>query len=350
MLLAGFFSTVTHAELKIGFIYVTPVSTTGWVAQHDQGRQELEKAMSQAGIAITTRYVENVDEGADAERVIRDFAQKSYDLIITPSFGYMTPTLKVAEEFPKTKFESITGYQQAPNVAIANARYYEGRYLAGVVAGMVSKSKVLGYVASLPIPEVMQGINAFYLGAKSVEPNIRLKVLWINTWYDPPKEREAAISLIQQQADILSFHTASDAVMLVAEEKGKWGIAYHSDMSKVAPKSQLLAITHHWGDYYSQRVMEVSKGQWKTANTWGGIAQGMIKIQGVHKQLNSKIRQQLDKMTSQLKNAQLKVFRGPLYDTNGMLRLHDAETMSDMHILSMDYLIQGIESSKISKN
>src|SRR3569832_2248017 len=204
--------------LKMNFVYVAPVADTGWVAQHEEGRRAVEAAL---GNRVKTAYVENVPEGPDAERVIRDLAQQGYGLIFTPSFGYMEPTLKVAKDFPGVKFESITGYKTAPNVATANARYYEERKHTGKDAGRMSKTHVAGYIAGFPIPEVLQGINAFTLGMRSVDPKAQVKVVWLNAWFDPARERDAAMTLFNEGADVLSFHTASDAVMRAAQERGK---------------------------------------------------------------------------------------------------------------------------------
>ncbi|HSI54301.1 MAG TPA: BMP family ABC transporter substrate-binding protein, partial [Ramlibacter sp.] len=211
------------APLKVGFVYVAPITDAGWVRQHESGRQAVEAAF--AG-KVKTTYVENVAEGADAERVIRDLAQQGHKLIFTPSFGYMEPTLKVAKDFPDVKFESITGYKAAPNVATANARYYEGRYLAGVAAGRMTKTHVAGYVAGFPIPEVLQGINAFTLGMRSVDPRAQVKVVWLNAWFDPPREREAAMALFNQDVDVIAFHTATTAAMTAAQERGKLAVGY----------------------------------------------------------------------------------------------------------------------------
>lgn len=261
--------------LKIGFVYVTPLTEAGWVRQHDEGRKAVEAAL---GARVKTTYVENVAEGADAERVIRDLAQQGHRLIFTPSFGYMEPTLKVARDFPEVKFESITGYKTAPNVATANARYYEGRYLAGVAAGRMTKSNVAGYVAGFPIPEVLQGINAFTLGMRSVNPKATVRVVWLNEWFDPPKERDAAMTLFNQSVDVIAFHTGSTAVMAAAQERGKLAIAYHSDMRRIAPDAQVVAVTHQWGGYYTQRARAVLDGSWKSANLWGGVKEGMIRV------------------------------------------------------------------------
>ena len=266
-----------QVQLKIAFVYVAPVTDTGWIAQHDEGRRAIESAL---GPKVKTTYVENVPEGPDAERVIRDLAQQGNKLIFTPSFGYMEPTLKVARDFPGVKFESITGYKTAPNVATANARYYEGRYLAGIVAGRMTKTHVGGYVAGFPIPEVVQGINAFTLGMRSVDPKAQVKVVWLNEWFNPPRERDAAMTLFNEGVDVIAFHTGSDAIMRAAQERGMMAVAYHSDMRKVAPDAQIAAVTHHWGGYYTQRARAVIDGTWKSGNVWGGVKDGMIRIEG----------------------------------------------------------------------
>ena len=237
--------------LKIGFVYVAPVTDAGWVRQHEEGRKAVQAAL---GDRVQTLYVENVAEGADAERVIRELAQQGCGLIFTPSFGYMEPTLKVARDYPQVRFESITGYKTAANVSVANARYYEGRYLAGVAAGRMARSGVAGYVAGFPIPEVLQGINAFTRGMRSVAPQARVKLIWLQAWFDPPRERDAAMTLMNQGADVLAFHTGSSAVMAAAQERGRLAIAYHSDMRKIGPDAQVLAVVHEWGAYYTQRA------------------------------------------------------------------------------------------------
>jgi basic membrane protein A len=340
-------SPVAYAEsppLQVGFVYVTPLVPSGWVAQHDAGRRALESAINtpQASRRVVTRYVENVAEGADAERVIREMARDGVDLIITPSFGYMEPTLKVAAEFPQVRFESITGYKRAPNVATANARYYEGRYLAGVAAGRVSKSHIAGYVAGFPIPEVLQGINAFTLGMRSVRPDAQVKVIWLNAWFDPAREREAAMTLMNQQADVLAFHTGSNAVMVAAQERGRWAVAYHSDMRDVGPQAQLLAVTHHWGDYYTRRVRELMQGQWTSTDVWGGVREGMVKVQAFGKDVPAAVQREVLSRRDDIAAGRLHPFQGPLIDQNGKTVLPAGEVLSDARILGMDYLVAGV--------
>ena len=264
------------APVKAAFVYLTPVLYAGWTRQHEQGRLALQQ---QLGAAVHTTAVDNVPESADAERVIRELAQQGNDIIFTTSFGYMEPTLRVAKEFPQVKFEHITGYKRADNVANANARYYEGRYLSGVAAARTSQTGVAGFVAGFAIPEVVQGVNAFALGMRSVNPNAQVKVVWLNTWFDPAREREAAMTLMDQGADVLSFQVASTAVMAAAQERGKMAIAFHSDMRQDGPDAQLMAVTHHWGGYYTDRIKAVANGTWKSGDVWGGVKQGMVRVE-----------------------------------------------------------------------
>lgn len=331
--------------LKVGFVYVAPITDAGWVRQHENARLALEKNL---GARVKTRYVENVAEGADAERVIRDLAQQGHQLIFTPSFGYMEPTLKVARDFPQVKFESITGYKTADNVAAANARYYEGRYLAGIAAGRMSQSGVAGYVAGFPIPEVLQGINAFTLGMRSVQPQAQVRVIWLNAWFDPPRERDAAMTLFNQNADVVAFHTGSTAVMRAAQERGKWAVAYHSDMRAVAPDAQLVAVTHQWGDYYTQRARAVLDGQWKSTMVWGGIRQGMIRVGDFGPKVPQAVQQEVMARQQEIASGKLKPFTAgaqPVLDNTGKVVIPARASLSDAQILEMNYLVQGVQGN-----
>jgi basic membrane protein A and related proteins len=330
--------------LKVGFLYVAPLTPAGWVRQHEQGRKAMEAALNPAGKApqVQSHYAENVAEGADAERVIRDMAQQGYGLIFTPSFGYMEPTLKVAAEFPNVKFESITGYKTAANVATANARYYEGRYLAGIAAGKVSKSQTAGYVAGFPIPEVLQGINAFTLGMRKVNPQAQVKVLWLNQWFDPAKEREAAMSLMNQGADVLAFHTGSNAVMAAAQERGQWAVAYHSDMRAVAPDAQLLAVTHQWGDYYTRRAKAVLNGTWQSGQVWGGLAEGMIRVGDFGQKVPQAVQKEVLAKQKAMAQGKIKVFVGPIQNSDGQIVIAKGQALSDEQIAKMNYFVQGV--------
>ena len=329
----------SKSPVKAAFVYVTPVFDAGWTHQHDQGRKAVEKAL---GIAVKTTVVDNVAEGADSERVVRDLAQQGHDVIFTTSFGYMEPTLKVAKEFPNVKFESITGYKTDVNVSVANARYYEGRYLAGVAAGRMTQSNVAGYVAGFPIPEVLQGLNAFTLGMRSVNPQAQVKVIWLNSWFDPAKERDAAFTLFNQSVDVITFHTASNAVMVAAQERGKMAIAYHSDMRKVAPDAQLMAVTHEWGAYYTQRVHAVQKGQWRTGNVWAGLKEGMIRVGDYGPKLPAKVRDEIVKLQQDIVQGKRHPFQGPIVDNEGKAIVAAGQKLSDVQILNMNYGVAGV--------
>lgn len=336
--------TPTPSEpLKIGFVYVTPVLPAGWTHQHDEGRKAVKAAL---GKRVRTAFVESVPEGADAERVIRDLAQTGHQLIFTTSFGYMEPTLKVARDFPDVKFESITGYKQAPNVATANARYYEGRYLAGIAAGRMSKTGVAGYVAGFPIPEVLQGINAFTLGMRSVNPKAVVKLVWLDTWFDAPREREAAMALMDQGADVLSFHTATNAVMVAAQERGKLAVAYHSDMRSVAPDAQIAAVTHQWGNYYTQRARAVLDGRWKSGDVWGGVREGMIRVGDFGSKVPPAVQQEVLARQKDIGAGKLQPFRATqdaVRDNTGREVIARGQALSDAQILQMNWLVEGVQ-------
>ncbi|HYF42735.1 MAG TPA: BMP family ABC transporter substrate-binding protein [Ramlibacter sp.] len=326
--------------LKVGFVHVAPVTEAGWVRQHEDGRKALEAALSGR---VQTTAVENVPEGPDAERVIRDLAQQGHKLIFTPSFGYMEPTLRVARDFPDVKFESITGYKTAANVATANARYYEGRYLAGVAAGRMTRTNVAGYVAGFPIPEVLQGLNAFTLGMRSVNPSAQVKVVWLNAWFDPPRERDAAMTLFNQQADVVAFHTASTAVMAAAQERGKLAVAYHSDMRRTAPDAQMLAVTHHWGDYYTRRAREVLEGRWKPGNLWGGVREGMVRVGDFGPRVPQAVREEVLARQQDIAAGKLRPFAGPITDNTGRAVVAQGTALTDEQILGMNFLVSGVQ-------
>jgi len=329
----------TTAPLKAGFVYVAPLTDAGWVRQHDEGRKAVEAAL---GNKVLTTYVENVAEGPDAERVIRDLAQQGHQIIFTPSFGYMEPTLKVAAEFPHVKFESVTGYKAAPNVAVSNARYYEGRYLAGVAAGRLATQA--GYVAGFPIPEVLQGINAFTLGMRSVNPKATLRVVFLGEWFNPPRERDAAMSLMNQGAEVLAFHTGSTAVMVAAQERGKLAVAYHSDMRKAAPDAQLVAVTHQWGDYCTRRAKAVLDGTWKSERLWGGVKEGMIRVDAFGPKVPAKVRDEVLARQKDIAAGKLHPFRAvaDVKDNEGKVVIVKGQTRSDEAILNMNWLVEGV--------
>ncbi len=328
-----------NSFVKAGFVYVSPITEAGWTKQHDEGRKAVEAAL---GDKVKTTFVADVPEGADAERVIRDLASQGHQVIFTPSFGYMEPTLKVAKEFPNVKFESVTGYKTSPNVSASNARYYEGRYLAGVAAGRMTQTNVAGYVAGFPIPEVLQGINAFTLGMRSVNPKATVKVVWLNAWFDPPREREAAMTLFNQDVDVVAFHTGSTAVMAAAQERGKMAVAYHSDMRKVGPDAQIIAVTHQWGDYYTRRVKAVLDGSWKSGSVWGGVKEGMIRVGDFGPKVPKKVQDEVLELQKAVGSGKLVPFAGPITDNEGREVLAKGLRLTDEQILNMNYLVQGV--------
>ncbi len=330
----------TAAEkLKVGFVYVSPIGDAGWTYQHDLGRRGLEATL---GDQVETNYVESVPEGADAERVIRQFASTGHQLIFTTSFGYMNPTIKVARQFPKTTFAHATGYKQAKNVSTYLARFYEGRYLTGMVAGRMTKSNVIGYVAAFPIPEVVRGINAFTQGLRSVNPEGEVRVIWTSSWYDPGKEREAAEALIGQGADVITQHTDSTAPVQTAEERGVYAIGYHSDMSKYGRKAHLTAATHLWGRYYAKVARQVMDGTWKSDGIWGGIADGMIALAPFGPAVPADLREAVERKKAAIADGKFHPFQGPIRDQKGKVRVSIGETMSDKAMLGFDWYVEGV--------
>ncbi len=329
----------------ICFVYVSPIGDAGWTFQHDQGRKFMQQKL--AG-KVTTKYVENVPEGADAERVIREMAQSGCKVIFTTSFGYMNYTEKVAKAFPKTIFMHATGYKSGANMGAYNARFYEGRYLNGVIAGKMTRSNVLGYVAAFPIPEVLQGINAFARGARSVNPKAEVRVICVNSWFDTGKEREAANTLISQGADIVTHHTDSTAVVQSAEEKGKLAFGYHSDMSKYGPKAHLTATTHIWGDFYAKTVGDAIGGMWKTSSTWGGMKDGMIKLAPLNPSTPADLKTQVATLEADIISGKLQPFAGPVVDQDGKTRVPAGKNMTDEELGKMDYYVEGV-ASKLPK-
>ncbi len=339
VVVASLFSATSMAAETVGFVYVSPIGDAGWTYQHDLGRLQMEKETG-----VITKYVENVPEGPDAERVIREMAKRGDKVIFATSFGYMNPMLKVSKLFPKTAFVHATGYKMGKNMGLYNARFYEGRYLTGVIAGEVTKTNVLGYVAAFPIPEVLQGINAFIQGARSVNPKAELRVIWVNSWFDPGKERQASLTLMSQSADVITHHTDSTAVVQAAEEKGKFAFGYHSDMSKYGSTAHLTATTHHWGNYYTKVVKAAQAGNWKPENIWGGYKEGMIQLAPLNPSLPAELRNRIASMEKQLAAGTLHPFAGPVVDQAGKTRVAAGETMSDSDLSGMDYYVQGVVS------
>ena len=327
--------------LKIGFVYVSPIGDAGWTHQHDVGRKEMEKAL---GARVQTKYVENVQEGPDAERVFRELATSGHGLIYGTSFGYMNYMEKVAKQFPKVKFEHATGYKTAANLGIYNARFYEGRYLNGVIAGRMTRTNVLGYVGAFPIPEVLQGINAFTRGARSVNPKVEVRVVWVNSWYDPVKEREAANTLLSQKADVVTHHTDSTAVVQAAEARGAMAVGYHSDMSRFGPKAHLTATTHNWGEYYTKSASAVLAGTWKSGSVWGGVRDGFIRLAPISASVPAPVRDEVARLEAGLKAGSFHPFAGPVKDQGGKDVVPAGRNMTDDELGKMSFYVEGVAS------
>lgn len=324
--------------LKVGFVYVSPIGQAGWTYQHNQARLALEKNL---GAQVQTRYVEAVPEGADAERVMREMAADGVKLIFATSFGYQDPAIKVLADAKDLKIEQAGGYKTAPGFNTYNARFYEGRWLAGYIAGKHSQSGVAGYVAGFPLPEVVQGINAFTQGFRAAKPEGSVRVLWLNTWFDPPKEREAALALINAGADVLTNHSGSPAVPQVAEEKGVKLIAYQSDMSRFAPNAQLAAVTADWSGYYTRVAQSVLAGQWQAKPMWGGMKDGMVKLSALSPRVSEPLRRHLAASERAMARGKASPFTGRLVDQAGRVR-QERGTMGDAELVQMDWFVQGV--------
>ena len=326
--------------LKIAFAYVGPVGDAGWTYAHDRGRKEVE---AEFGNKVVTSYVENVPESADAERVIRDMVGQGNKLIFGTTFGYMEPMLKVAADHKDVKFEHATGYKTAENMRIYDSRTYEGAYMAGVIAGKMTKTNTLGVVASIPIPEVIRNINSFTLGAQSVNPKIKTKVVWVNKWFDPPKEGEAAQSLINQGADVLMQNTDSSAVLQTAEKAGKLGFGWDSDMSAFGPNAHLASAVINWGPYYKKAVKEVLEGTWKTEQNWWGVKEGAIDLVSVSDKVPADVKEQVEKIKAGLKDGSFVIWKGPIVDQNGKEVLAKDQVADDKFLHSINWYVKGVE-------
>ncbi len=323
--------------LKVAFMYVSPANEEGWSTQHDIARRAVE---AKFGDKIKVTTVENIPENADAERVLRDLAQQGNKLIFATSFGYMNSVLKVAKEFPDVKFEHATGYKTAPNVANYSARFYEARYLAGKLAGATTKSNILGYVAALPIPEVLQGINAYTLGAQSVNPNIEVRVVWTSAWYDPGKESDAAKSLIGQGADVITHHTNSSAVASACEEAKIPVISYNTSMKRAASTMLIGGVIHIWDEFYAGRIQAVMDGTWQPQSIWGGAPEHMIDLVDIKATdaVKADIKAAYDKMAAR----EFHPFTGPIVDNTGRQGLAEGQKATDADLLTMNWLAKGV--------
>ena len=330
-------STCFADDLKVGFVYVSPVGDAGYSYAHDQGRLAVE-AMD----GVTTSFVESVAEGQDSERVIMNMARKDYDIIFATSYGYMDPMLKVSKEFPKVKFLHCSGYKNSENMANYFGRIYQARYLTGMVAGAMTKSNVLGYVAAFPIPEVIRGINAFTLGAQAVNPNVQVRVVWTKTWYDPATEKEAAKSLLDVGADVIAQHQDSPGPQEAAQERGVYSIGYNTDMSRFAPKAHLTAPVWNWTPYYRQVVEQVQNRTWKASSDWPGLAEGVVDLAPFGPMVPPAVRERVQARRAEIVAGRERVFAGPIADQQGTVRIPAGAVATDQELLGMNWFVQGV--------
>jgi basic membrane protein A len=339
VLLAAGFGTAGAAEkeLKVGFIYVSPVGDAGYSYSHDVGRKAIE-AMD----GVTTSYVEAVPEGPDSERVMVNMARKDFDIIFATSFGYMDSMVKVSKQFPKTVFLHCSGFKTTENMGNYFGRIYQARYLSGIVAGGMTKSNVIGYVAAFPIPEVIRGINAFTLGVRSVNPNATVRVVWTKTWYDPATEKEAGKSLLDVGADVIAQHQDSPGPQEAAQEKGVYSIGYNTDMSAFAPKAHLTAPVWNWGVYYKQVVEAVRKGNWKPEAAWPGMAEGVVELAPFGPMVPKDLQDKVNTEKAEIIAGRQKIFVGPIKDQKGVVKVADGVVATDPELLGMTWFVEGV--------
>ena len=327
-------------KLKVGFIYVGPTGDHGWTYRHDIGRQDVEKHF---GDKVETTFIESVKYGPDAERAIRAMAKGGADIIFATSFGYMEPMLKVAKEFPNVKFEHATGYKQSKNMSSYGLRLYQARHVQGVIAGMMTKTNKICYVGAFPIPEVIREINTYYLGAKSVNPDVDIDIVWVNTWYDPGKEAQAAKVMIAEGCDMVAQHTDSPAPLQTAEKAGVLGFGQASDQYRFAPKAQLTATIDNWSPYYIQKVQDVMDGTWKSGDYFGHMKDDVVQMAPFTNMPDS-VKAFAQKIKDGITNGKYFAFTGPIKDNTGKLQLKDGEIADDAHLNSMMYYVEGIDA------
>lgn len=326
--------------LRIAFAYVGPVGDAGWTFAHDKARKAVE---AEFGAKVVTSYVENVPEAADAERVLRDMVAQGNRLIFGTTFGYMVPMLKVAAESKDVKFEHATGYKTAPNLRTYDSRTYEGAYLAGVVAGGMTKTNTLGVVASIPIPEVIRNIDSFTLGAQSVNPKIETRVVWVNKWFDPPKETEAAQALLNDGADVLMQNTDSSAVLQTAEKAGKLGFGWDSDMSRYGPKAHLGSAVINWAPYYKKAVSDTLAGTWATGQTWWGVKEGAIDLVSISSKVPDALKHKVEAVKKGLKSGTYAIWKGPIADQSGKEVLKADQVADDKFLHGINFYVKGVK-------
>jgi simple sugar transport system substrate-binding protein len=328
------------APLKVAFAYVGPVGDAGWTFAHDKARKAVQ---AEFGAKIVTSYVENVPEAADAERVLRDMVAQGNQLIFGTTFGYMVPMLKVAADSKGVKFEHATGYKTAANLRTYDSRTYEGAYLVGVIAGGMTKSNTLGVVASIPIPEVIRNIDSFTLGAQSVNPKIETRVVWVNKWFDPPKEAEGAQALLNDGADVLMQNTDSSAVLQTAEKAGKMGFGWDSDMHKFGPNAHLGSAVINWAPYYKKAVADALAGTWTTGQTWWGVKEGAIDVASISSKVPAALVKKVEAIKTGLKDGTFSIWRGPIADQSGKELLKAGQTADDKFLHGINFYVKGVK-------
>ncbi len=329
-------------KVKVGFIFLGPIGDYGWTWAHNKGRLEIDAAL---GDKVETIYVENVAEDASAVAALRDLVQQGCKLIFTTSFGYMDQTMQVAGEFPDVKFEHCTGYKRADNVATYNSKFHEGRAVLGTIAGKMSKTGTLGYLGSYKVPEVVLGVNAFLLAAQKQNPAATLKVVMIDSWYDPPKEAAATETLVNLGADIVTTHTDSPGPLQILEQKGLYGFGQGADMSQFAPTAHLTAILDIWGPYYVSRAQMILDGTWKSTDTWDGFKEGTVQIAPYNKAVPADVVALADAVQAGYKAGTYNIFTGPIYDQDGTLKVKEGEVMADADLAAIDWFVKGVESA-----
>ncbi|WP_300669732.1 BMP family ABC transporter substrate-binding protein [Desulfoluna sp.] len=337
LLVAGVTAQAAEKKMKIGFVYVSPVGDAGYSYAHDVARKAIE-----ALPGVEVKFLESVKEGADSERVFLKMARNKYDLIFGTSFGYMNPMLKVAKKFPNTVFMHCSGYETSKNMGNYFGRMYQARYLSGMVAGSMTKSNVLGYVAAFPMPEVIRGINAFALGAQAVNPKAQVRVVWTKTWYDPAIEKEGAKSLLDVGADVIAQHQDSPGPQEAAEERGVYSIGYNTDMSSFAPKAHLVAPIWNWAPYYIEVLNSVKDGTWKSGSTWNGLAEGVVDLSPMSDMVPADVKATVLARRSEIKKGDYVVFSGPVKDQSGTVRIADGVVPSDQDLLKMGWFVEGV--------
>ena len=339
MFLASITASLAADPVKVGFIYIGPIGDHGWTYRHDIGRQQVEEAF---GDKVETSYIESVQYGPEAENVIRQMAE-DHDIIFATSFGYMETMLKVAKDYPNVKFEHATGYKQSDNMASYGLRLYQARHVQGIIAGMMTKTNKICYVGAYPIPEVIREINTYYLGAKKMNPDVDIDVVWVNTWYDPGKEANAAEVMMAQGCDMVAQHTDSPAPLQAAQKQGKLGFGQASDQIKFAPKAQLTATIDNWGPYYIKKVGQVIDGTWETGDYFGHMNEGAVQM-APFTNMPASVAKKAQEIKDMIEHGHYFAFTGPIKDNTGKLQLKDGEIASDAHLNQMMYYVEGIDA------